>query len=156
MKSTITPMEAKEQLKSKKNGELVRIEIVNEDKKTPDDKKSNIFFDLSLDNIKNVLWLLDETPKVVFAIAGKISHEFDDFATILLGFKDNKSVVISVNWATTNQRQNCNIICSTGDISLNLLSHEITDNDQKDNALKVAEAAFLSSEKGIPIYLDLK
>jgi hypothetical protein len=39
---------------------------------------------------------------------------------------------------------------------LNLLSHEITDNDQKDNALKVAEAAFLSSEKGIPIYLDLK
>ena len=156
MESNVTPIEAKEQLKSKKFGQLMRIEITNENKKTSDDKNSNIFFELSLDDINHVIWLLDETPKVVFAISGKISHEFDDFATILLGFEDNKSVVVSLNWVTTNPKQNCNIICSTGEISLNLLSQELTDNDQKDNALKVAEAAFLSSQKGIPIYLELK
>ena len=86
MESNVTPIEAKEQLKSKKIGELVRIEIVSECKKTSDDKNSNIFFDLSVEEIINVLCILDETPKVVFAISGKISHEFDDFATILLGF----------------------------------------------------------------------
>ena len=48
MESNVTPIEAKEQLKSKKFGHLMRIEIVNENKKTSDDKNSNIFFDLSL------------------------------------------------------------------------------------------------------------
>ena len=153
MESSISPIEAKEQLKSKKIGELVRIEIVSECKKTSDDKNSNIFFDLSVEEIINVLCILDETPKVVFAISGKISHEFDDFATILLGFNDNKSVIISLNWATANKRQDRNIICSAGEISLDSL---INDPTQKDNALKVAEAAFLSSQKGIPIYLELK
>ena len=157
MESSISPTEAKEQLKSKKFGDPMRIEILHDAEKTNiTDKDSNIVFDLAYEDISNIVWLLDETPQVVFAISGKISHEFDDFATILLGFEDNKSVIISLNWVTTNPKQNCNIICSTGEISLNLLSQELTDNDQKDNALKVAEAAFLSSQKGIPIYLELK
>ena len=157
MESSISPTEAKEQLQSKKFGDPIRIEILHDVEKTNiTNKDSNIVFDLASEDISNIVWLLDETPQVVFAISGKISHEFDDFATILLGFNDNKSVIISLNWVTTNPKQSCNIICSTGEISLNLLSQELTDNDQKDNALKVAEAAFLSSQKGIPIYLELK
>ena len=39
-------------------------------------------------------------PHVVFARAGKIKHEHEDFASIMLGYKDDKVAIISLNWIT--------------------------------------------------------
>ena len=94
---------------------------------------------------------------MVFAISGKISNEFDDFATILLGFKDNKTVIISSNWVTPNHKRSCNVVSTNGKISLDLTKdNTVAKNESGDNARKIAEASFLSSQKGIPIYLELK
>ena len=156
MESSISPTEAKEQLKSKKFGDLIRIEILHDvEKNNITDKDSNIVFDLAFEDISNIVWLLDETPQVVFAISGKIDHEFDDYVTILLGFKNNKTVIISSNCVTSDKNRNCNVICSDGEISLDFLGFSF-ENNQKNNIQKITEAAFLSSQKGIPIYLELK
>ena len=157
MDSNITLAQTKEFLDSEKNGKLIRIEFSNEGSVDSTSVDSNIFLESSINDIETAIWLLDETPQLVFAISGKISNEFDDFATILLGFKDNKTVIISSNWATLNHKRSCNVVSTNGKISLDLTKdNTVVKNGSGDNARKIAEASFLSSQKGIPIYLELK
>ena len=157
MNSNITLAQTKEFLDSEKNGKLIRIEFSNEDSVGSSSVDSNIFLESSINDIETAIWLLDETPQLVFAISGKINNEFDDFATILLGFKDNKTVIISSNWATLNHKRSCNVVSTNGKISLDLTKdNTVVKNGSGDNARKIAEASFLSSQKGIPIYLELK
>ena len=157
MDSNITLAQIKEFLDSEKNGKLIRIEFSNEGSVDSTSVDSNIFLESSINDIETAIWLLDETPQLVFAISGKINNEFDDFATILLGFKDNKTVIISSNWATLNHKRSCNVVSTNGKISLDLTKdNTVVKNGSGDNARKIAEAAFLSSQKGIPIYLELK
>tara|TARA_Y100000590_G_scaffold418338_1_gene519027 strand:+ start:981 stop:1454 length:474 start_codon:yes stop_codon:yes gene_type:complete len=157
MNSNITLAQTKEFLDSEKNGKLIRIEFSNEGSVDSTSVDSNIFLESSINDIETAIWLLDETPQLVFAISGKINNEFDDFATILLGFKDNKTVIISSNWATLNHKRSCNVVSTNGKISLDLTKdNTVVKNGSGDNARKIAEASFLSSQKGIPIYLELK
>ena len=157
MDSNITLAQTKEFLDSEKNGKLIRIEFSNEDSVGSSGVDSNIFLESSINDIETAIWLLDETPQLVFAISGKINNEFDDFAIILLGFKDNKTVIISSNWATLNHKRSCNVVSTNGKISLDLTKdNTVVKNGSGDNARKIAEASFLSSQKGIPIYLELK
>ena len=157
MDSNITQAQTKEFLDSEKNGKLIRIEFSNEGSVDSTSVDSNIFLESSINDIETAIWLLDETPQLVFAISGKINNEFDDFATILLGFKDNKTVIISSNWATLNHKRSCNVVSTNGKISLDLTKdNTVVKNGSGDNARKIAEASFLSSQKGIPIYLELK
>ena len=157
MDSNITLAQIKEFLDSEKNGKLIRIEFSNEGSVDSNSVDSNIFLESSINDIETAIWLLDETPQLVFAISGKINNEFDDFATILLGFKDNKTVIISSNWATLNHKRSCNVVSTNGKISLDLTKdNTVVKNGSGDNARKIAEASFLSSQKGIPIYLELK
>jgi len=139
------------------------------------------------------MWLFDDTPQVVFARAGSINHEHEDFATIMLGFKDNKVAIISSNWITPTRVRNFNAVCTEGIISSDFISQQVrieTKNDteiprnekqeplqleiknflgaiegknelrvkpeQAVNVTKIAEASLLSSQKGTPIYLELK
>jgi len=149
--------QVKEFLNSEKNGKIIRIEFSNEDKINSANNDTNIFLESSINDIETAIWLLDQTPQLVFALSGKINNEFDDFATILLDFKDGKTVIISSNWVTPNHQRSCNIVSTNGKMSFDLTKIKIDIQDQSnDNAKKVAEAAFLSSQKGIPIYLDLK
>ncbi len=143
--------------------------------------------------IDTAMWLFDDTPEVVFAIAGKINHEHEDFATITLGFKDNKTATISSNWITPIRVRNFNAVCTEARIFSDFITQEIrveTDNgtetpknekaeplsleirnfldaidgknelivkpEQAVNVTKIAEAALLSSQRGTPIYLDLR
>ena len=157
MDSNITLAQTKEFLDSEKNGKLIRIEFSNEGSVDSTSVDSNIFLESSINDIETAIWLLDETPQLVFAISGKINNEFDDFATILLGFKDNKTVIISSNWATLNHKRSCNVVSTNGKISLDLTKdNTVVKNGSGDNARKIAEASFLSRQKGIPIYLELK
>jgi UDP-N-acetylglucosamine 3-dehydrogenase len=139
------------------------------------------------------MWLFDDTPEVVFARSGKIRHDHEDFATIMLGFKDNKVAIISSNWITSARVRHFNAVCTDGIISADFISQEVrVEKDQgaeiprkekqepltleiksfldalesksqprvspQDavNVTKIAEAALLSSQKGVPIYLEMK
>jgi len=180
-------------LKSKKYGDLIRLEFYREHRMPQHIKDVGVIYDTSVHDIDTAMWLFDETPKVVFAIAGRINHEHEDFATITLGFKDNKTATISSNWITPIRVRNFNAVCTEARIFSDFITQEIrieTDNgtenpknekaeplsleiknfldaiDGKDdllvkpeqavNVTKIAEAALLSSQRGTPIYLDLR
>jgi len=183
----------KDFLKSQKYGDLIRLEFYREHRMPQHIKDVGVIYDTSVHDIDTAMWLFDETPEVVFAIAGKINHEHEDFATITLGFKDNKTATISSNWITPIRVRNFNDVCTEARIFSDFITQEIrieTDNgtenpknkkaeplsleiknfidaiedkndlvvkpEQAVNVTKVAEAALLSSQRGTPIYLDLR
>ena len=183
----------KDFIKSQKYGDLIRLEFYREHRMPQHIKDVGVIYDTSVHDIDTAMWLFDDTPKVVFAIAGKINHEHEDFATITLGFKDNKTATISSNWITPIRVRNFNAVCTEARIFSDFITQEIrieTDNctenpknekaeplsleiknfidaiegkndlvvkpEQAVNVTKVAEAALLSSQRGTPIYLDLR
>lgn len=183
----------KEYVESKKFGELIMLEFHRENRMPLHIKDVGIIYDTSVHDIDTAMWLFNDTPEVVFARSGKIKHEHEDFATIMLGFKNSKVAIISSNWITPKKVRTFNAVCTEGIISSDFLSQEIrieTENNseiprnekqepllleiknflgaiEKENELrvkpqdainvtKIAEAALLSSQKGAPIYLELK
>jgi len=183
----------KDFLKSQKYGDLIRLEFYREHRMPQHIKDVGVIYDTSVHDIDTAMWLFDETPEIVFAIAGKINHQHEDFATITLGFKDNKTATISSNWITPIRVRNFYAVCTEARIFSDFITQEIrietdngTDNpknekaeplsleiknfldsidgkndllvkpEQAVNVTKIAEAALLSSQKGTPIYLDLR
>jgi len=183
----------KDLVTSKKYGDLVMLEFHRENRMPLHIKDVGIIYDTSVHDIDTAMWLFNDTPEVVFARAGKIKHKHEDFASIMLGFKDNKVAIISSNWITPTRIRNFNAVCTEGVISSDFISQEVrieTKNDteiprnekeepllleiqnflgaiegkndlivkpeQAVNVTKIAEAALLSSQNGVPIYLDFK
>jgi UDP-N-acetylglucosamine 3-dehydrogenase len=112
-------------VKTKKYGELVMLEFHRENRMPPHIKDVGIIYDTSVHDIDTAMWLFDETPEVVFARAGKIHHEHEDFASIMLGFKDNKIAIISSNWVTPTKVRHFDAVCTEGIISSDFLTQEI-------------------------------
>jgi UDP-N-acetylglucosamine 3-dehydrogenase len=183
----------KDFIKSQKYGDLIRLEFYSDHIMPQHIKDVGVIYDTSVHDIDTAMWLFDETPEIVFAIAGRINHEHEDFATITLGFKDNRTATISSNWITPIRVRNFNAVCTEARIFSDFITQEIrieTDNctenpknekaeplsleiknfidaiegkndlvvkpEQAVNVTKVAEAALLSSQRGTPIYLDLR
>jgi len=183
----------KEFVKSKKYGDLIMLEFHRENRMPLHIKDVGIIYDTSVHDIDTAMWLFDDTPEVVFARSGKIRHQHEDFATIMLGFKNNTVAIISSNWITSARVRHFDAVCTDGIISGDFISQEVkvvkdqaveTPKMEKQepltleiksfldalesngqprvlpqdavNVTKVAEAALLSSQKGVPIYLELK
>ncbi|MDH3204187.1 MAG: Gfo/Idh/MocA family oxidoreductase [Nitrosopumilus sp.] len=176
-----------------KFGNLVMLEFHRENRIPLHIKDVGIIYDTSVHDIDTANWLFGDMPHVVFARAGKIKHEHEDFASIMLGYKDDRVAIISSNWITPKKIRKFNAVCTDAIISSDFLTQEIiieksdeseTIQNKKQepllleiqsflesienksqlvvkpqeavNVTKIAEAALLSSQKGIPIYLDLK
>ncbi len=183
----------KDFVKSNKYGELLMLEFHRENRMPLHIKDVGIIYDTAVHDIDTAMWLFDDTPQVVYARAGSIKHEHEDFATIMLGFKENKTAIISSNWITPTRVRNFNAVCTEGIIFSDFITQEVTietkDNSEKPrkqmeepllleiqnflnavmkkdelrvkpqhavNVTKIAEAALLSSKKGVPIYIDLR
>jgi len=180
-------------VKEKKFGDLVMLEFHRENRMPLHIKDVGIIYDTSVHDIDTANWLFDDMPNVVFARAGKIKHEHEDFASIMLGYKNDKVAIISSNWITPKKLRKFSAVCTDAIISSDFITQEITiekddesesvQNEKQEpllleiqsflgaiegkneqvvksieavNVTKIAEAALLSSQKGIPIYLDLK
>ncbi len=183
----------KKMVKEKKFGELVMLEFHRENRMPLHIKDVGIIYDTSVHDIDTANWLFDDMPHVVFARAGRIKHEHEDFASIMLGYKNDKVAIISSNWITPKRVRKFNAVCTDAIISSDFITQEIiveksddsetiqnekqeplsleiqsflgaiegkndliVKSQQAVNVTKIAEAALLSSQKGVPIYLDLK
>jgi len=183
----------KKMVKEKKFGDLVMLEFHRENRMPLHIKDVGIIYDTSVHDIDTANWLFDDVPYVIFAKAGKIKHEHEDFASIILGYKDDKVAIISSNWITPKKLRKFNAVCTDAIISSDFITQEIivekdeetqtVQNEKQEpllleiqsflgaiegkneqivksqeaiNVTKIAEAALLSSQKGIAIYLDLK
>ena len=183
----------KKMVKEKKYGDLVMLEFHRENRMPLHIKDVGIIYDTSVHDIDTANWLFDEMPQVVFARAGKIKHEHEDFTNIMLGYKNDKVAIITSNWITPKKLRKFNAVCTDAIISSDFITQgiivekdeysETIQNEKQEpllleiqsflgaiedknnlvvksqeavNVTKIAEAALLSSQKGIPIYLDLK
>ena len=183
----------KKMVREGKYGDLVMLEFHRENRMPLHIKDVGIIYDTSVHDIDTANWLFDEMPQVVFARAGKIKHEHEDFTSIMLGYKNDKVAIITSNWITPKKLRKFNAVCTDAIISSDFITQEIiiekdenseTIQNKKQepllleiqsflgaiegkndlvvksqeavNVTKIAEAALLSSQKGIPIYLDLK
>ena len=136
-------------LRSKKYGDLIRLEFYREHRMPQHIKDVGIIYDTSVHDIDTAMWLFDETPEVVYAKSGQINHEHEDFATIMLGFKDNKIATISSNWITPTRVRNFNVVCTDARIFSDFITQEIrieTDNGSENP----------KSEKIEPLSLEIK
>ena len=136
-------------LRSKKYGDLIRLEFYREHRMPQHIKDVGIIYDTSVHDIDTAMWLFDETPEVVYAKSGQINHEHEDFATIMLGFKDNKIATISSNWITPTRVRNFNAVCTDARIFSDFITQEIrieTDNGSENP----------KSEKIEPLSLEIK
>ena len=177
----------------KKFGELVMLEFHRENRMPLHIKDVGIIYDTSVHDIDTANWLFNDMPQVVFARAGKIKHEHEDFASIMLGYKNNKVAIISSNWITPKKVSKFSAVCTESIISSDFISQEIIVEKNEESEIihnkkeepllreiqnfldaiekkteqivksqeavsvtKIAEAALLSSQKGTPIYLNLK
>ena len=180
-------------VKDKKFGDLIMLEFHRESRMPLHIKNVGVIYDTSVHDIDTANWLFDDMPHVVFARAGKIKHEHEDFASIMLGYKNEKIAIISSNWITPKRVRTFSAVCTDAIITSDFISQEIKIEKKDDteipqnekqepllleiqnfleaiegkseqivksqeavNVTKIAEAALLSSQKGIPIYLDLK
>lgn len=115
----------KEYVKTKKYGELIMLEFHRENRMPPHIKDVGIIYDTSVHDIDTAMWLFDDVPEVVFARSGKIRHEHEDFATIMLGFKENKVAIISSNWITPIRVRRFNAVCGDAIISSDFITQEV-------------------------------
>jgi len=139
----------KEYVNSKKYGDLVMLEFHRESRMPPHIKDVGIIYDTAVHDIDTAMWLFDDTPEVVFARAGKIYHENEDFASIMLGFKDNKVAIISSNWITPTRVRKFNAVCTEGIISSDFISQEVK--IEKQNETEIPR-----HEKKEPLVLEIE
>ena len=183
----------KKMIKEEKYGQLVTLEFHRENRMPLHIKDVGIIYDTSVHDIDTANWLFGDTPSVVFARAGKIRHQREDFANIMLGYKNDRVAIISSNWITPKKTRRFTAVCTDAVITSDFISQEIVveqdeipqklQNTKQEpllleiqsflgaiegkneslvkpheavNVTQIAEAALLSSQKGVPIYLDLK
>jgi UDP-N-acetylglucosamine 3-dehydrogenase len=71
------------------------------------------------------MFLFNSRPHVVFARAGKKFHMYEDFATIMLGFNDQRVAIIASNWITPQRVRRFSAVCTDGIIMGDFISQEI-------------------------------
>ena len=134
----------KEYLKTKKFGDLIRLEFYREHRMPLHIKDVGIIYDTSVHDIDTANWLFNDMPQVVFARAGKIKHEHEDFASIMLGYKNDKVAIISSNWITPKKVRKFTAVCTEAIISSDFITQEIIieKNEESENITqKIKEIA---------------
>lgn len=139
----------KDFVKNKTYGDLLMLEFHRENRAPLHIKDVGIIFDTCVHDIDTALYLFDDLPEVVFARAGRIRHTHEDFATIMLGFKDNHAALISANWITPTRVRKFNAVLTEGIISSDFITQEIK--------IDTADGAFMPKKEIVePLLLEIK
>ena len=68
-------------------------------------------------------------------------HSYEDFATIMLGFEDQKVAIIASNWITPKKVRTFNAVCTEGIISGDFITQEIRIDEAKRTIIPRREKA---------------
>ncbi len=139
----------KDFVSSKKYGDLVMLEFHRENRMPLHIKDVGIIYDTAVHDIDTALWLFDSTPNVVFASAGRIKHEHEDFSSIMLGFDDNRVAMILSNWLTPVKVRRFGAVCTEAVISSDFITQEIK--VEKNDGVSVVER-----EAQEPLLLEMR
>ena len=87
--------------------------------------------DLAIHDIDIVNQLFDVEAEEVFATAGNIAHQFEDYANIVIRFKDNRNAFIETNWLTPRKVRRLIVTGTKGLINVEYITQEITTENDK-------------------------
>lgn len=116
-------------IQSKKYGDPLMMEFHRENRMPVHITDVGIIYDTSVHDIDTAMYLFDSKPIVVFALTGKKFHSFEDFATIMLGFEDQRVAIIASNWITPKRVRRFSAVCTDGIITGDFISQEIRIDD---------------------------
>ncbi|MER5174235.1 MAG: Gfo/Idh/MocA family oxidoreductase [Candidatus Nitrosocosmicus sp.] len=111
-------------------GELLMMEFHRENRMPLHIKDVGIIYDTSVHDIDTALFIFNSKPTVVFARSGKKFHSSEDFATIMLGFQNQKVAIIASNWITPKKVRRFSAVCSEGIITGDFITQEIKIDDE--------------------------
>lgn len=179
----------KQSTKQKKFGDVIMLELYRQNTIPHENKgiiSESIINDIDIANV-----IFGELPVMVFARLGYSENENEIFASIMLGYKNNKTVVILSNGTIPDKIKKLQLFCTEAILRLDLNTEKIEISNQESlgimekrntlkfqiknfidaiegkseiflspndmlNLTKIVEGALLSSNQGVPIYLDLK
>ena len=128
----------KENLQKQTFGDPLLIEFQRENRWAGVTKDIGVILDSSVHDIDGARWLFNEEPTVVFARTGNVLNpkasgfvgtDYEDFATIILGFKNGKTAIIIANWITPYKVRRISVTCTGGNLSGDYMSQEIRQDD---------------------------
>lgn len=82
--------------------------------------------DLGIHDIDIISQLFQINPETIYATCGSIDHSFEDYANINLRYTDNRNAFIETNWLTPRIRRNLIITGTTGIITVQYRTQQIT------------------------------
>ncbi len=109
--------DVKQLIDSHKYGDLLMMEFHRENRMPLHIRDVGIIYDTSVHDIDTAMYLFDSTPQVVFARSGRKFHSYEDFATIMLGFDEQRVAIIASNWITPNRVRKFSAVCTDGIIT---------------------------------------
>ena len=108
-------------------GKMIMLEFHRENRIPLHVKDVGIIYDTSVHDIDTANWLFDGTPHVVFARAGRVGGgEHENFASIMLGYGDDRIAVITSNWITPKRVRRFDAVCTEATISSDFVTQRIT------------------------------
>lgn len=134
---------------SKKYGDLMMLEFHRTNRMPLHIKDVGIIYDTAVHDIDTAMWLFNSTPNMVFASAGQIRHEHENFSSMMLGFDDNKVAMILSNWLTPVKVRRFDAICTEAVISSDFITQEIK--IEKDDGILA-----VGNEKQEPLLLEIR
>jgi predicted dehydrogenase len=117
--------EVKRLIDCNKYGDLIMMEFHRENRMPLHVKDVGIIYDTAVHDIDTAMFLFNCRPQVVFALSGKKFHSYEDFATIMLGFRDHKVAIIASNWITPKKVRKFSAVCTDGIIAGDFITQEI-------------------------------
>ena len=127
-------IDIKQNLQKQTYGDPLLIEFQRENRWAGVTKDIGVILDSSVHDIDGARWLFNEEPNVVFARTGNVLNpkasgfvgtDYEDFATIVLGFKNGKTAIIIANWVTPYKVRRISVTCTGGNLSGDYMSQEI-------------------------------
>lgn len=109
--------DVKRLIDSHKYGDLLMMEFHRENRMPLHIRDVGIIYDTSVHDIDTAMYLFNSTPHVVFARSGRKFHSYEDFATIMLGFDEQRVAIIASNWITPNRVRKFSAVCTDGIIT---------------------------------------
>lgn len=117
----------KKAIKTKKIGNLVCASAKRVSKWPERIGDVGVVKDLSIHDIDMVRYLSEDEPVAVYAKTGKMKHKhFEDYAQIMLTFKDGKTAFIESNWLTPYKTRTLVVTGSEAIMKLDYITQELT------------------------------
>lgn len=109
----------------KKYGDVLMLEFHRENRMPLNIHDVGIIYDTSVHDIDTALYLFNDKPHMVFARAGSVRGTHEDFAAIVLGFKDQKIAFIASNWITPKKVRQFIAVCTDAIITGDFITQEV-------------------------------